>query len=184
MRARYAGPQRTPKHEVRRTTPRFLVIWQVGSLLPLPALGSDVQGLPHPLLSGPPVGLGPGCGQREATSMCRPSQRAVLAWPLPPSPPPPHPVSRSCLFSPSSLPQASVTVFLFLFFFNERRKKIKRNHNSQPFSGTTPSLSLFHKQAPGMSHPYLPVTPAPTATSFCPILLPVPPSTLTTVTQE
>ena len=56
-------------------TPHLLVIWQVGSLLPLPALGSDVQGLPHPLLSGPPVGLGPGSGQREAASMCRPGQR-------------------------------------------------------------------------------------------------------------
>lgn len=144
MRARYAGPQRTPKHEVRRTTPRFLVIWQVGSLLPLPALRFDVQGLPHPLLSGPSVRLGSSCGQRETASMCRPSQKAgALLGPFLPHRHPPHPVSRSCLFSLSSLPQASVTFFLFFFLMKKEKKETTTPSPFQP--PPPPSLYFTNK---------------------------------------
>ena len=112
-------------------------------------------------------------GRGRPLPCATPARKLVLAWPLPPSPPPPI----SCQQVLSVLPVKSTSglchVFFF-FFFNK-----ERNHNSQPFSATTPSLSLFHKQAPGMSHLYHPVTPPPTATSFCPILLPVPSSTLT-----
>lgn len=80
---------------------------------------------------------------------------------------PPHPVSRSCLSSLSSLPQASASCF---FFFKKPQLPALFSHHPLPLS---------HTQAPGMSHLYHPVTLPPPASSSCPILLPMPPSTLT-----
>ena len=117
--------------------------------------------------------LGSSCGQRETASMCHPSQKASAGLAPSSLTATPHILSAGPVCSPCQVYLGPLPRFFF-FFFNK-----ERNHNSQPFSATTPSLSLFHKQAPGMSHLYHPVTPPPTATSFCPILLPVPSSTLT-----
>ena len=109
--------------------------------------------------------------------MCHPSQKASAGLAPSSLTATPHILSAGPVCSPWQVYLGPLPHFFFFFFLLKKKKK--KTHNSQPFSATTPSLSLFHKQAPGMSHLYHPVTPPPTATSFWPILLPVSSSTLT-----
>lgn len=125
----------------------------------------DVQGLTHSLLSGSSMMLESSCGQRETASTRYHSQTSgcLLASALT------HHVWSARPFSLSSLPQASPT-------FKKKTTKKKREKKPQlPTLSSHHPLPLSVSQAPGMSHLYHPVTPPPTATSFCPILPPVPP---------
>lgn len=121
----------------------------------------QMYSLKNSLLSGPSVMLESSCGQKEMTYTCYPSQTAVcsLGSSLPLTP---HLVSRSCLF-------CQIYLRPLTHFKNEKRNLT----TPSPFQPPPPS-SPFHKQAPGMSHLYHPVIPPLTATSFCPILPPIP----------
>lgn len=127
-----------------------------------------MQGLPHPLLSGPSLMLGSSCGQRETASICHPSQKAGAGLAPSSLTATPHILSAGPVCPPCQVYLRPLPVVFF--FFKKPQLPALFSHHPLPLS---------HTQAPGMSHLYHPVTLPPPASSSCPILLPVPPSTLT-----
>lgn len=144
------------------------------SLLPLPAMSKSRSQLCRIWTSlscrAFSVMFESSCGQRGTASICYPcptsgcfigssfpqTPHILSAGPVhPPLPPPP---------TRSDPPQAFAT-------FKTWKSNLTTPSTFQP----PPSPSPFHKQAPGMNHWHHLVIPPPTTTSFCPILLLIPP---------